>query len=498
LGRLRRVAEGEFLLVVLLAAFGAVFVAVFPPTLLVADTWMTLVAGREVAEHGLPSRDELTVLAFGRDWTDQQWGAQLLAYRAHELGGHALLAVVTGAFAVGAFAIAAVGARRLGAGPRAIVLVFFPVLVAAPWAWTMRAQVFALPLFTGLVWLLASESRHPSRRAYLAFPILVVWANIHGTVALAALMTMLLGAIELVTSRGRSGWRSPRGSRGRNSRMRIPALRSIALVVLPPLAVLATPYGPLETARYYRLLLVDPPFPRELVTEWRASDPGTDTVLFYVLAAVALVVVAVGRRRLTLFDQGALALTFVGALTAIRGIPWFALACLVLLPVALGRRLEGGEPARRPRRLDGILSFTAVAALAAAVVIAFARDESWYVKNWPEDAVAAVETEAQSSDRRVFSATRYADWLLWRVPELRGRISHDVRFELFDRETFERIVRFKGEQGDDWKSIADGFDVVLLETGTRSDSQVPDFLMEPGAATLYQDRRVTVIRRAPS
>ncbi len=465
--RVRRVAEEEFLLVVLLAAFGTVFVAVFPPTLIVADTWMTLVAGREVAEHGLPSHDELTVLAAGRDWVDQQWGAQLLAYRAYELGGHALLAVVTALFAVGAFAIAAVGARKLGAGQRAIVLVFFPVLVAAPWAWTMRAQVFALPLFTGLLWLLASESRHPTRRVYLAFPILVVWANIHGTVALAALLTMLLGAIELVTNRGRSGW------------------RSVALIVLPPLAVLATPYGPLETARYYRLLLLDPPFPRELVTEWRASDPGTDTVLFYVLAAIALVVVVAGRRRLTLFDLGALALTFVGAVSAIRGIPWFALACLVLLPVALGRRLEGAE-ARRPRRLDGVLSLAAVSALAAAVVFAFARDEGWYVKNWPEDAVAAVEAEATGSDRRVFAATRYSDWLLWRVPELRGRISHDVRFELFDRPTFERIVRFKGEQGADWKSIADGFDVVLLETGTRSGSQVPDFRAEPGAVTLYR------------
>ena len=35
--RLRRVAEGEFLLVVLLALFATVFVLAFPPTLLVAD-----------------------------------------------------------------------------------------------------------------------------------------------------------------------------------------------------------------------------------------------------------------------------------------------------------------------------------------------------------------------------------------------------------------------------------------------------------------------------
>ena len=40
-----RVAGEEFLLIVLYAAFGIVFLTVFPPTLLVADSWLTLVAG---------------------------------------------------------------------------------------------------------------------------------------------------------------------------------------------------------------------------------------------------------------------------------------------------------------------------------------------------------------------------------------------------------------------------------------------------------------------
>ena len=108
------------------------------------------------------------------------------------------------------------------------------------------------------------------------FPLLVVWANIHGSAALAAMLTMLLGAIELVLTRGRSG------------------LRSVALLVLSPLALLATPYGPIDTARYYHLLLVDPPFGRELVTEWRRSDPSWDTLAFYLLAALALVAVVKG------------------------------------------------------------------------------------------------------------------------------------------------------------------------------------------------------------
>ena len=475
--RVRRFAEGEFLLIVLLAFFGIVYLTVFPPTLLVADSWLTLVAGREVVENGLPHRDEITLLGLGRTWTDQQWGAQLIAYGSHALGGYGLVSVVAAAFAVGAFAIGAAGARALGAGPRAIVFLFFPVLLAAPWTFTIRAQVYVLPLYTLLIWLLASEARRPSRRVYLVLPLLVVWANLHGSAALAAMLTMLLGGIELVRSRGSSG------------------LRSIVLLVLPPLAVLATPYGPLDTARYYHLLLVDPPFGRELVTEWRRSEPGGDTLFFYLLAAIAILVVWLGRRRLTAFDLATLVFTFAGAVLAIRGIPWFSLACLVLLPVAIGRRLEGRMP--RPRRaLDGGLAYAALALLAVVVVFALARDDSWYDQKWPDGAAAAVQAEAASPTTRVFATSRDADWLLWRIPSLRGRLAYDVRFEIYDRETFERIVRFRGEQGDDWKSIADGYEVVVFETQQEPSSHVQDFLAEPAAREVYADERVTVIARA--
>src|SRR5919109_1938849 len=197
----RRLAEEEFLLVALLGAFAAIFLLVFPPTLLVADSWLTLVGGREVFEHGLPSHDELTVLAAGRTWTDQQWGAQLLFYAGDAMAGLAGVVLFAAIVVVGAFVLAAVAARRLGAGPIPVLLVFFPVILAAPWGWTVRAQVFALPLFVGLLWLLAPEARRPGRRVYLAFPLLLVWASIHGSVALGALLTMLLAVIEIVRSR---------------------------------------------------------------------------------------------------------------------------------------------------------------------------------------------------------------------------------------------------------------------------------------------------------
>ena len=43
---IRRIAEEEYILVVLLAGFGLIFLLIFPPAILVNDSLMTLMAGR--------------------------------------------------------------------------------------------------------------------------------------------------------------------------------------------------------------------------------------------------------------------------------------------------------------------------------------------------------------------------------------------------------------------------------------------------------------------
>ncbi len=314
-------------------------------------------------QHGLPHHDAITVYGAGAVWTDQQWLAQVFMYGLHNLGGFALLSIATCLSVVGAFAIAAAASRCLGAGARAIWLLFLPVLISAALGWSLRAQMLTLPLYTGLLWLLASEARRPTRRVWWALPVLVLWANMHGSAALGALLVMLLGAYELVASRGRSG------------------LRSVGLVVLAPLAILVTPYGPVTTARYYHLMLVDPPF-KGMVTEWNWPAPASNTYAFYVLLAMAVPIVAWGRKRLTLFDIAVLALTLAGALTAIRGIPWFAFACMVFVPVAIGRTLESRKPGEPKRGLNLAIS----AALATALVLAagslFLRSDAWFEDYW--------------------------------------------------------------------------------------------------------------------
>ena len=192
-GRIRRIAEEEHILVILLAGFGLIFLFVFPPALIVNDSWLNLMAGREVVENGLPSVETLTIYGLGSTWTNQRWGAQSLMYGVYSLGGFALLSILACVSVVGAFSLAAAASRSLGAGPRAFWVTFLPVLVAAPWAWSIRAQMLTLPLYTALVWLLASQRERRRGASGWRFRSSSSGPTSTEVVALGALLVVLLG-----------------------------------------------------------------------------------------------------------------------------------------------------------------------------------------------------------------------------------------------------------------------------------------------------------------
>ena len=81
-------------LLVILISMLAVIMLGLSPELFVSDSWMTLVAGREIAQHGLPSHEVLTTWAYGRTWTDQQWLAQLIYYGADRIAGLRLVVLL--------------------------------------------------------------------------------------------------------------------------------------------------------------------------------------------------------------------------------------------------------------------------------------------------------------------------------------------------------------------------------------------------------------------
>jgi hypothetical protein len=472
LRRLVEAAARESPLVVLVTVFPTVLL-VLAPELFVADSWLTLVAGREVVAHGLPDREALTVMALGERWVDQQWLAQLVFYGSERLGGLRLAALLDIVLVALAFASACVVARVRGGSTRSTLVLGFACIAVAPWAWQIRAQALALPLFVWVLALVSLDRDLRARRTLLVLPLLVVWANVHGSVLLGAAIVSLAGLIGL----------------GRRAK---PWWRFALFAVVPWGCVLASPYG-FDLVGYYRLLLVESPVSK-VVTEWQAPSPSGYMLVFFAVAAVAVAVSLWQRRRLTLLDLGVVALTLAASLRSIRGIAWFALAVAVLLPVALDAIIP---PDRTPtnRRVSLALCAGCGALLVAALAVVVPRSDAWFSREWPAAAAAAVARAADRTPGReaVFPSDRHADWLLWEIPSLRGRIAYDVRFELVSSAEIRSVVLFKSDRPD-WLRAADGYTILVLDP-TETPSRVRDLRSTPGVRVLYADETILVAVR---
>ena len=468
-GRVRRALESSPFPILLVSLVGIVLLTVFAPSLVVGDTWLTLMAGREVVDNGLPRTETLTVLGQGATWTDQQWLAQVVFYGAHELAGLRAVVVLDVLLVVLALGLAAAAARAGGASSRSTFVVGLLAVLAGPWGWTVRAQTTALPLFAGVLWLLVDAARRGvRRRTLLVLPALVVWANLHGSVVLGAILSMLLAGYALVRTR------------------RLDRL-SLALLVLAPLCVLATPYG-WDVVAYYELMLVDAPF-AEILSEWQWSSPSATTALFYVLAAVTVTLVAIGRcrRRLDLFELLVLGITLLGAVQAVRGVIWFALSAAAILPMALDGLLTRADP--DARRVNRAISVAALAGLAVALVVTLGRPSSWFTSEWPERQVVAVRAETRAPGTRVWATDGTADWLLWRIPDLRGRLGFDVRFELYDDAALRALVAY-GRRTPGWERVVDGYDVVVVDDRPHLAG-----LTARGLEPSFRDRTIVILTR---
>ena len=467
-----RILETSPFPILLVCLVGIVLLSVFAPAIVVGDTWLTLMAGREVIENGLPHTEHLTVLGEGRTWTDQQWLAQVVFYAAHELAGMRAVILLGIALVLIALGLVTATARTSGASSRSTFLIGFLAILAGPWGWTLRAQTTALPLYAGTLWLLIDGSRRGvRRRTLLVLPLLVVWANLHGSVVLGAALTMLLGVVAMVRTRTLA-W--------------FPA----ALVVLAPLCVLASPYGT-KLVAYYDLMLVDAPF-ADMLREWQWSNPSATTALFWLLAIlmVALLAMRRCRGRLTFYELAVLAVTLVGAVQAVRGVIWFALAAAAILPVALDGLFTKADVAAP--RVNRIISLAALASLAVALVAFIARPSSWFVSGWPERADRGRARGDSRSGHKALGDGR--DGRLAPLADPRPSRPHRVRLP------FRALRRARARRADPatvaarhgWRTVVDGYRVVVVDDAAH----LKALTAEPGARIAYKDTEIALVSRA--
>jgi hypothetical protein len=284
------------------------------------DVFYQMAEGRwMLAHHAVVSHDVFSYTVLGRPWLSEEWGfALLLAWLVAHVGAVSYWLVSAGA-CCGALVLSVARWRVTGSG----------------WLWTAalsvlagagmyefvdpRPQDLSYLFFAGLLAVLTLARR---RQAWLAAapPLLMVWANIHGS--------FLLGLGILVLE---LGWSLLPSLPGRLDLQRLPS-RALAVTVLASLAAtFVNPHGP--GLLRYSLHVSSSSELTAFIQEWQSPD-------FHSLLLMAVVAGPVlGLLGLLVFTGTTFALddTVLGCilllatLHAARFMPYFVLAmCSVL------------------------------------------------------------------------------------------------------------------------------------------------------------------------
>ena len=295
--------------------------------------------GHEIAHGHLPSSIPFAT-APTSGWHNVPAAAELLFWGLYHLlgGARGLVAAQAAAAAVGFGALAS-GVRREGSSGTTLAVCGVALVGALPAAAVTGVSLFSLALFPVLLALLEAETRAPSRRIWLAVPLLLVWGNLHG----AALAGLGLLACYLVFERARRAWKL-----------------ALGVLVSGALALLVTPVLWNTPAYYWGVLRSEPA--RSGQGLWKPLGlGGFDVVL--VVAAVVLAVCALrrGPRLVRLWEGVALGGLVLGTIDVARNGAW--LLFVLAYPAARGLAFGG-----LPRRLlVGIAAVSGIVALSLLI-----------------------------------------------------------------------------------------------------------------------------------
>jgi hypothetical protein len=475
--------EAHALFVAGIAAVGVVALALAPKHLN-QDGWLALVAGRYIATHGLPQHDALGVMTHGARWIDQQWLSQLLVYGLYRLGGLALYSITYVALTMAGVGMSVAAARALG-GRERHTLAVFPVAGFLYFAgsFQIRTQGFAYPLFAATLWLLATEARSVSgsRRAYLVFPLLVLWGNLHGSATIGAGLAMLYGATLLVEDVRVGDWR--------RGRVRVRG-RTVLFLFAPVVCLFVTPYGT-SMVTYYHDTLLNPAF-SQLVTEWQpVTSIMALAIPFFALAVATIWLLGRSGGRTPLFDHLLLVALALAAVFAVRNITWFGLAVVALLPSSLSTVLTAKSDQSRRPAINLSLATLSLAVLIGLLMTVAAKPASWFERGYDQRAVGAVAAVLrQHPQARVYADSRYSDWLLWHDPTLAGHVAYDIRFELLTSRQMHAIADIRQVGASHQRDIVAPYGLLVVNSGARPSKQPP--LGRPDAHVILDGKGVVV------
>jgi hypothetical protein len=337
------------------------------------DSYSHIAVGRWIMAHGaVPASDPFSFSMHGAPWITFEWLSQVLYAAVYALSGWAgvvVLAASSIALAIGLLTRFLL--RELSPTP-ALLMVIAAITLTAPHM-LARPHVLTLPIMVAWAAALVRCMDRHAPPPYWALPLLVLWANLHGSVVLAL---GLIGpaVLEALLDQKRSEW--PRV-----------LLRWLPFTALAVAACCLTPYGPGSLLMPLTTLGLGPAL--GWITEWRPQDFGHfGTFEFLLLAGIFAL-----SRGITL--PVVRALVVLGlihfALAQVRNADLLAMLAPLYLAAPLARQLgvrpeDDAAGSARGMNLTGLSVILGV--MIVATGLALVRDVRPALRNTPEAAVA--------------------------------------------------------------------------------------------------------------
>jgi hypothetical protein len=428
-------------------------------------------AGAMTLDSGsIPTRDTFTFTASGASWVNQQWGAQVLLAVTYRLAGWTGLVLLRAVLVGLLFGLLFLAFRWGGLNRRSAAWLAIGAFVVCAVALGLRPQLFGMVLFALALALVAGRRRYPAA-LWLVVPVVLVWANLHGSFFLGPLVTGLAGLQDRHDG-------VPRAS------------RTLFVAVAAAIAACIGPFGPAVWA--YAAGLSTNALITSRITEWQPTSlrsiPG---ILFFGSALLVVAVLARRHRAASWPDLVWLAVFFAIGAYAIRGVAWWPLAAGVVLA---GLIADGGgratiEPVERPRRANTVI--VAILAIAAIVLIPAWRPldpalgaPAGVVGNAPPGITARLRMLAVPGDR-LYNPQPWGSWFEFALPGL--PVAIDSRIEVFPPSVWDDYDAVSGARVD-WRSILDRWGVtIVVATKDRDLPLIDQLSADAGWREAYAD-----------
>jgi hypothetical protein len=331
-----------------------------------SDVFWHLALGEQVLHGHIALPEALSNLS----WTapdyggsSDQWLGQALWALAYDDGGWrgiVALRAIAVALLVGIIVYAAL--RERPARPLGAVLAALPAIALSRFVWTERPELFGFVCFALLVVLLRAGRSGSDRALYWIPPLVLVWANLHGSFALGVVLAVLVAT---------------EGAIAQPARRRMYIVSAVGALV----ASLLTPAN-IGTWTAPGFHLLNPP---RQIQEWSVPDVTTLPGMIFSVALFATFAIALLARTRAPREAVVLLPVLFVSLIATRQMPLFAIAAAPYLAAYGGEasaelaallrlwtpRLAAVVP--QPRRIADLVAL-AVAAAVLGVAAATGTD----------------------------------------------------------------------------------------------------------------------------